>query len=102
MSLRESHQAFEVAAAKTSGLVNRSCPLSSNYFFQCEYLFTYQPMVIIEPAVLIAGLLDLGSKLNPSNINFLFRAGSTKILLDSCRVFLEYVKIEQVKERLLL
>ena len=52
-------------------------------------------MIITELAVLIARLLDLGLKLYPSKMQ-----RKLKNLLDSCRVFLEYAKIEQVKERL--
>ena len=40
-----------------------------------------------------SGILDLGSKLYPGNIQRM-------LLLDSYRVFLENAKIEQAKERL--
>ena len=85
MSLPESHQAFEVAAAQTSGLVNLVLS-PQTFFFQCEYLSTYQPMVIIEPAVLIAGLLDLGSKLNPSNIPRVLNKDLTRFMQSVPRV----------------
>ena len=50
-------------------------------------------MVTSESAVESAQLLGLGSKLYPSNM-------LRKVLIDSCRVFLKYAKIEQTKERL--
>ena len=87
-ALPESCQTFEVAAARTSGLVN--C------VFECEYPFIDKPMVIIEHAVAIAQLLGLGSKLYPINMPRM----PNKILLDSCRVFLEFAKIKQTKGRL--
>ena len=37
-------------------------------------------MVITEPAVLIARLLDLGSKLNPSNIPRMFNKDLTRFM----------------------
>ena len=59
-ALPESCQTFEVAAAQTSGLVNRG--------FEYEYPFIDKPMVITEHAVAIAQLLGLGSKLYPINM----------------------------------
>ena len=86
----ESCQTFEVAIAEIFGLVNLvlSCQ-SVFFFFNCKHLFIDKPIVIVEPAVASTQLLGVGWKLYP-----------TKILLDSCRVFLEYTKIEKAKERL--
>ena len=84
-TLPESHQTCKVAAAQTSGPVNLvffclSC------LFECEHSFIDKPMVITEPAVASRGLLGY--------ILATGHACSTKILLHSCRVFLEYSKIK--------
>ena len=55
-------------------------------------------MAINEPAVESARLV--GSKPGPETISK--QKGSTKILIDSCRVFLKYAKREQVKEMRIL
>ena len=55
-------------------------------------------MAINEPAVESARLV--GSKPRPETISK--QKGSTKILIDSCRVFLKYAKREQVKEMRIL
>ena len=85
----ESCQTFEVAIAEIFGLVNLVLSCQSVFFFNCKHLFIDKPIVIVEPAVASTQLLGVGWKLYP-----------TKILLDSCRVFLEYTKIEKAKERL--
>ena len=54
-------------------------------------------MAINEPAVESARLV--GSKPGPETISK--QKGSTKILIDSCRVFLKYAKREQVKGMLM-
>ena len=58
-----------------------------------EHPFNVKPLVIAERAVANAGLLGLGS-----NILATYHACSTKILLDSSIIFLEYTRIEQAKE----
>jgi len=95
-ALAESHQAFKVTTAQTSGLVNYFLSCQTG-FFKSKHLFIDKPMVKTEPAVSGTWLLGLGSKLL---IIPTCSTCSTKILLNSCRVFLEYVKIEQAKERL--
>ena len=55
-------------------------------------------MAINEPTVESARLV--GSKPGPETISK--QKVSTKILIDSCRVFLKYAKREQVKELLML
>ena len=61
-------QAFDVAAAQTSGQVNLVYSLPTD-FFECVHLFINKPkMVITEPAVPSARLLGLTAKLYPSNI----------------------------------
>ena len=81
-ALSESRQTFaEVAAAQTSGRLNL-VPSRQTGFFECEHPFFDKPTVITDPAEATC------------------HACSTKILLDSCRVFLQYAKIEQAKERL--
>ena len=60
--LSESHQPFEVTAARTSGLVNLvfSHQTGKLFFFECKHVFFDKPMVINEPAVASAWLLGLG------------------------------------------
>ena len=57
----------EVAAARTSGLVN---PVLSRQtgFFECEQRFNGEQMVINDHAVASTRLLGMGSKLYPSNM----------------------------------
>ena len=81
-ALPESRQTFaEAAAAQTFGPLNL-VPSRQTGFFECEHPFFDKPMVITDPAEATC------------------RACSTKILLDLCRVFLQYAKIEQARERL--
>ena len=63
--LSESHQPFEVTAARTSGLVNLvfSHQTGKLFFFECKHVFFDKPMVINEPALASAWLLGLGLKL---------------------------------------
>ena len=49
--LTESHQAFEIAVARTSGLVNLVSFRQTGFFFYCKHLFIDKPMVITEPAI---------------------------------------------------
>ena len=55
----ESRQAFEVAAAQTSGLVNLVSSRQTG-FIKCEHPFIDKPMVIKKPAVASARLCGLG------------------------------------------
>ena len=48
--LRESRQAFEVAAAQTSGLLNLAFSRQTG-LFQCEHPLIDKPKVIAKPAV---------------------------------------------------
>ena len=121
----ESFQAFQVAAVRNSGPVNlddRSRILISRWskcFFECVDLCIDKPIVIIKPTVAIARLLSLGSKLYTSilvpratgltldqettgsgeenGIQATCSACSTKIVLDICRVYLKYAKVEHAK-----
>ena len=52
----------------TFGTSCQSCFPSSNCNFVCGHPFIEKPMFITEPAVLSARILDLGSKLCPSNM----------------------------------
>ena len=97
-ALPESRQSFEVAAAQTSVLVNLvfSCQTG---FFQYEHPFIDKPMVKTEPAV--PGTYGTFTWAR-NYILLTCRACSTKILLDSSRVFLESTKSSErkkVKER---
>ena len=58
-------QAFEVAAAQTSGPVNLA--LFIRGLFECKHLFIDKPMVITKPAVpaVPTARRGLGSKLYP-------------------------------------
>ena len=66
-ALSESHQNFEVATARTSGLV-KSFVLAWKGLFECEHTFFDKPMVITEPPVPSARWIGLGSKLYPSSM----------------------------------
>ena len=59
-------QAFEVAAAQTSGPVNLALFCQSG-LFECKHLFIDKPMVITKPAVPTARL-GLFSKLYPAKM----------------------------------
>ena len=69
-ALTESHQAFEVAAGQTFGLVNLVFSCQTVFFFKFKSIIYYshsvidKPMVITEPTVATARLLALGSNLN--------------------------------------
>ena len=74
---------------------SQSCSAASNWFFWVwASVYWSKPLVITEITVASRQLLALGSTVHvyPSN--------TLQMLLDSCRVFLECAKIEQVKERL--
>ena len=63
----ESHQPFNVAAAQTSVLLNLVYSRQTG-LFECKYPLIDKSMIIAEPTVSGARLLDLGSKLHPSNM----------------------------------
>ena len=80
-----------------TGVVNLALLLQTG-IFECKLPFINQPMAINKPAIERARLV--GSKPGPETISK--QKGSTKILIDSCRVFLKYAKREQVKGILML
>ena len=82
----------EGSAWITWRLWSRRSPNFRTGLFECERPFIDEPMVITEPAVPSARVVGLGSKLYPSNMQ---RMLTKKILLNSCRVFLENAKIER-------
>ena len=95
-TLPESRQTFEVAAAQTSGPVNLGLTRQTG-FFECEHPVIGKQMVISnQPAVASARILGLGW----GYILATCRACSAKISINSCRVFLDYAKIKQAKEKL--
>ena len=75
---------------------NQLFSLLSNWFCQVVHLLIYKPMVKTEPTVSGTWLLGLGSKL--LIIPTCSRC-STKTLLNSCRVFLEYHMSKSSKQR---
>ena len=83
-ALPESRQSFEVAAARTFGLVNLVFSRQTG-FFECEHSFKDKPMVTTEPAVPGARTLGLGSKLYPINMPGVF---NKDILLVQAESFL--------------
>ena len=66
--MSESRQTSEVAAARTSGLVNLVFSRQTVFFFEYKHPFIDKPMVTNEPPVASVRLLGLGSKLHPSNM----------------------------------
>ena len=65
-------------------------------FFECEHPSIFKPMVITEAA-------EASARLKAWVRNYILatcRAWSTKIFLDSCRIFHKYAKMEQGKEML--
>ena len=84
------------SAAQTSLLVNLVLTRQT-VFFEGEHPVIGKPMVIsTQPAVASARVSGLGW----SYILATCRACSRKMLIDSCRVFLEYGKIKQAKRKL--
>ena len=75
-ALPESRQSFEVALARTFGLVNLVFSRQTG-FFECEHSFKDKPMVTTEPAVPGARTLGLGSKLYPINMPGVFNKDLT-------------------------
>ena len=83
--MHESPQAFEVAAARFSGLVNLVFSRQTvSFFFECKHLFIDKPMVITEPNVLSAR--GLGSKLYPSNMPRMLNNDLTRFTQSFSRV----------------
>ena len=96
-ALPESRQAFEVAAAQTSGLVNLVFSRQIG-FIESEHLFIVKPIDGRKRA-----RCSKRTAIRPWVRNYIPArcwACSTKILVDSWRVFLEYAEIDQAKERL--
>ena len=77
-----SHQAFEVAAAQMSGLVNLVFFCQTVFFF--FHLFIDKSTVITEPTVATAQLLGLASSLHPFSQTQGYQIGDQKRLL-KCR-----------------
>jgi len=88
--LSESQQTFEVAAVRTSTLVNLVLSRQTG-FFECEHPFIDKPMVITKPAVASTRLSGLGSKLYPSNMPSMHNEDVTQFMQSLSRVpyFLE-------------
>ena len=60
---------------------SQSCFLSSNWFFDCKRLFIDKQVIVTGPAVpLGTRLLDLGSKLFPSNIQRMLNKNLTRFM----------------------
>ena len=92
-ALPESRQSFEVAAARTFGLVNVVFSRQTG-FFECEHSFKDKLMVTTEPAVPGARTLGLGSKLYPINMPGVFNKDLTR----SSRVFQNRAKERKSKK----
>ena len=92
-ALPESRQSFEVAAARTFGLVNVVFSRQTG-FFECEHSFKDKRMVTTEPAVPGARTLGLGSKLYPINMPGMFNKDLTR----SSRVFQNRAKERKSKK----
>ena len=60
-ALPESHQAFEITAARTSRLVNLVFFRQTGLLSSCKHQFIDKPMVITEPSIASARLFGLGS-----------------------------------------
>ena len=88
----QSRQAFEAAAAQTSGVVNLFFSFS-NYFPSTSIRLMVNRVCYRRARCSKHTAIRPGFKYISS-----LRACSTKILLDSSTVFLEYNKIEQAKE----
>ena len=84
MSLPEFHQTFEAAAAQTSGLLKQV--LSPQTIFFLVRASVYLQTGGHEPAVLIARLLGLGSKLYPSNMQRTLNKDLTRFIQSLSRV----------------
>ena len=76
---------LEVAAAQTSGLVNLVFSRQT-VFFDYVHVLIDKPMVITEPAVASTRLLDLGSKLYPSNMQRILKKDLTQFMESLSRV----------------
>ena len=75
----------KVAAAQTSGLANLVLSCQTG-FFECQHPFIDKPIVIIEPAVAGTRLLDLDSKLYPSNMPRVLNIDLTRFIQSLSRV----------------
>ena len=75
----EWHQAFEVAKAQTSGLVNIVFS-HQNVFFKWDHPVIDKPMVITKPAVPSTKLLGLCLELYPSNFQLMLNKDLTRFM----------------------
>ena len=83
-SLSESRQPFEVVEDQTSGPVDLVLSPQTVVFFEREHPFIDKPIAITEPAV--PQLLGLGSKLYPSNMQFMLNKDLTRFKQSFSRV----------------
>ena len=84
--MSESRQTSEVAAARTSGLVNLVVSRQTVFFFEYKHPFIDKPMVTNEPPVASVWLLGLGSKLYPSNMQRTLNKDLTRFMQSLSRV----------------
>ena len=97
LRIPKSLQAFKVFAVRTSGVVNRVFFSRQTGFSGASIRPLIKPLVPTEPAKQSTRLLGLGLKLYPSN-----RPRMLECMLDYCRVFFKYARIEKAKERFCL
>ena len=81
--MSDSRQTSEVAAARTSGLVNLVFSCQTVFFFEYKHPFIDKPMVTNEPWVRSFGL---GSKLYPSNMQRTLNKDLTRFMQSLSRV----------------
>ena len=84
--MSESRQTSEVAAARTSGLVNLVFSRQTVFFFEYKHPFIDKLMVTNEPPVASVRLLGLGSKLHPSNMQRTLNKDLTRFMQSLSRV----------------
>ena len=84
-----------IVAGQTSRIVNLFLSRQPG-LLECAHPFIDKPMVITEPTVASARLLGLGSTIYHDKATSC--ACSTKILIKSCRVFLEFAKLSKRKK----
>ena len=82
LCLRET---LEIAAARTSGLVNLVLSRRTG-LFECAHPFIDQPMVITKPTVASAWSLGLGSKIYPGNKQRMLNKDLTRFMQSLSRV----------------
>ena len=84
--MSDSRQTSEVAAARTSGLVNFVFSCQTVFFFEYKHPFIDKPMVTNEPPVASVRLFGLGSKLYPSNMQRTLNKDLTRFMQSLSRV----------------